>query len=355
MGSARSHLPWLIACLGSCTADDAPDISGRHVEVFLDTERSILCAGGIEHFDRYIEQICNHLEISLSPQFNVTLQVTDNPPCPLGACYRPDDRVVYISDFDPLGYIVSGLPRHEITHAVVDHHWGQSTPFLEEGLAETLSNSLLESTKTGPVSPVRDMFGLQARDVDYVLAARFVRFLIDTRGVPRFRRLYSAAYEASREEIILAVETIYLETLDEIEGEFLSRDRCQYQFSTCDIDNAATVFDKWSMEAAASCLHPDFFGSQADEMLTVATQRTIKIQTTGTYRIVFPNYTNVFDRWSSRLTFVRCGNCEEQFISSTGAISTDIYLSEGFYSLQISATDETILDVSLQLNPPKTE
>ena len=342
------------SALVACTPEPGLDFDhiGAHVGIVIEHDARDLCAGSVPHLDRYIERVFEFFEAPLPEELLIPVRVVESPSCPASACYNPPDRTVYIHDLDLSAYRTSGVLRHELSHAVIDRLWGQSKPFFEEGLAESFSRSPFRSRLTPEPVPVGEMFDQPPLGVDYTAAAYFVRFLIDTRGLERFKRLFQGARDRSGDEIRGLMATIYGESFEALQAEFLSGEpRCQYQLDTCDPQTAGRVGDLWYATVPASCDDPSFYGSVGDDDMMVATQYTLEVEVRGTYRLrtSYDWPPLGADLFRSEIVLERCGACDVQFVESFRGPGTDrtIELEAGIYSVEIVMPFETIVTVRL--------
>lgn len=336
-------LPFLAvgAALAACAV--APDSSGEHVEFVFENESRQLCAGSVPHLNSYVERVFDFFEEPVPEAFVVPVHVVNDSTCRHGACYRPGDKEVFTESLDELGARTSGVLRHELSHAVIDRVWGRSVPFFGEGLAEALSPTSDWSQASMEIAPVGGMLDSGTDSLDYTAAARFVRFLIDTRGLARFKRMFQAASERTQSAIRTAFVEIYGEGFDTLEAEFLSgAPRCMFQVDICDMEHAESVGPVWSLAFAASCDDPDFYGSIGRYDETIATQRTIFVESAGAYHLSA----------SSPVLLARCGDCEVQSIP-TLVYERDLELQEGHYTLEFTMTKDTV--VTLELLSEKAE
>ncbi|PCC73681.1 hypothetical protein SAMN02745121_06799 [Nannocystis exedens] len=330
--------------LGGCSdPEQAGEPRGMHVEFFIENDERTLCAGTVGHLDRYIERLFEFFDVS-QDGFVAPVHVLVSPQCHANACYIPARREVHIQHVDAGGSRASGMLRHELSHAIIDRLWGQSVPFFNEGLAETLSQSLTE-VPTPSLAPVGGMLAGEPFDIDYSEAARFVRFLIDTRGQERFRRLFQAAKIRSQEAVRRAIEDVYGESFDSLEAEYLSgAPRCQYQIHLCDELRAEPVGVAWSATQPVSCLDGDVYGSDDGERPFLATQRTVEVEHAGVYRLsAAAGFGSV-----SQIVLTRCGGCDEQFSRSYHFANLELVLEPGLYTLEFSASDEEVMTVDLE-------
>lgn len=327
---------------GACSTGFEGELYGEYVTFDLD-EAGRPCAGTLPHLDRYVERAFEFLEASPPPTgWNVPVRVfTSNDCLDTGghACYLPSEGEIHVDDLDD-GARASAVLRHELAHAVVYQVWGRSLPFFEEGLANALSETRdLEFVSSANV-PVHDMMDREAREVDYTAAARFTRFLIDSRGLDRFRSLFRRVDGSSLDDVMAAFAEVYGEGFQALEDEYLSgAPRCVYQLDICDTVAIETVDEVWMATFSASCDDPDFYGSTSAESVIMATQRTVELEQGGRYRFIA----------SSSVILRRCGDCSEQLVHRFSATDVELDLPPGVYTIEISPTADTVAAVGLLL------
>ncbi|MFZ6182500.1 hypothetical protein [Nannocystis pusilla] len=337
-------------CLSDASCEEDTPTSQRYIEFSFENEARSLCAGSEDHLNHYFERAFEFFGIDAPDDFSVPVRVTNEVPCPWRACYQPDKKAVYISDLDKLGDRTSAVLRHELTHAIIDRFWGQGAPFLEEGLAESLSQTLDRATPP-PLAPVGDMLGRIPAEVDYTAAAYFVRFLVDTRGLERFKQVFQRSLGRSRAEIEALMASIYGESFQALEAEYLSGPaRCQYQLDVCEPESATAVGDRFHLTRAASCDDPEFYGSAGADDLDIATQQTIELESGGTYRLQIaydvPPLSTEYPR--SQVVMTRCGDCEEQSIRTFRQADEELQLEAGVYALEMVMPFDTVVTIDLQ-------
>ncbi len=336
-------LPILAVCAVQEACAGSPDSAGEHVKFIFENTSRQLCAGSVPYLNSYVERVFGFFEEPVPDAYMVPVHVVNESACRHGACYRSGDEEVFIDELDRSGVRTSGVLRHELTHAVIDHVWGQSVPFFGEGLAEALSQTADWSQISMQIIPVGKMLDSETDSLDYTAAARFVRFLIDARGLARFKRLFQASSERTQDSIRMAFVEVYGEDFDTLEAEFLSgAPRCTFQVDICEMDNAEPVGSSWSLTFAASCDDPDFYGSIGREGENIATQRTIFVESAGVYHLSA----------SSPVLLARCGDCDEQFIPSL-VYEGNVQLQEGPYTLEVTMTKDTVvtLEILRQTDP----
>ena len=323
----------LVAC------EREPEPVGEHVEFIFENTSRRLCAGSVPHMNHYVERVFEFFEESVPDDFSVPVRVVQMTPCgEHEGCYRPSEEAIYIEALDKALDRTGGVLRHELSHAVIDRVWGESVPFFEEGLAESLSRTYAWSLGSSEAAPVSGMLDGESGGLDYVAAARFVRFLIDTRGISRFKQMFQAASDRTQDSIRMTFMDVYGEDFETLEAEYLSgAPRCTFQVDICDEEKAERVGSSWSLTFAASCDDPDFYGSIGKEDQTIATQRTVLVESAGSYHLSS----------SSPVLLARCGDCDQQFTPTLLLGDTDIELEEGLYTLEFTLTKDAVVTFAL--------
>jgi hypothetical protein len=327
---------------GACSTDFEAELYGEYVTFDIDEVRQP-CAGTLPHLDRYVERAFEFLDASPPPPgWNVPVRVFASNDClDTGghACYLPSEGEIHVGDLDD-GARASAVLRHELAHAVIHQVWGRSLPFFEEGLANSLSETRELEFVSSVNVPINDMMDREAREVDYTAAARFTRFLIDSRGLDRFRRLFTRVDGSSLDDVVVAFAEVYGEGFQELEDEYLSgAPRCVYQLDICDDAAIEAVDEVWMATFAASCDDPDFYGSTSAESAIMASQRTIELEKGGRYRFIA----------SSSVILRRCGDCSEQLVHRFSSADVELDLPSGMYTIEISPTADNVVDVGLLL------
>lgn len=312
---------------------------GRFVTVSAVEDPEMVCLGTGLYMDVYIERLFEFFEAAVPADFTVPVNIVTGSACTKLdriACYDPETRSVYAESFDSLGYRTLGVLRHEVTHAVVHALWGRSVPFFEEGIAEALSRSIPGSIgpSEGSVS-VLGMVDAAAEDVDYMVAARFSRFLIDAHGLARYRQMFQGSPQgSSRGEIVQLFGEVYGKSLTELEAEFSEQSRCAYQMDVCAAPIEAVSLS-WAASVAVSCEDPFMYGASWGSM---GRQWTLSISHGGRYRL----------QASVPVVIERCGACQAQ---ATQGFSTDVEvdLQPGVYNLEVSFNGGAHDTVQLEL------
>ncbi len=191
-------------------------------------------------------------------------------------------------------------------------------------------------------------------EIDYLTAGRFVHFLIETRGISQFIQLYQFNKTRSQATIRASFSTIYGESYESIEEEYLSGDRrCGFSLGFCDPDEAETVQSSWSVSLATSCLDPDFYGAVGEAGTITATQRVLKLTQTGQYRLRIA-FTEQFlesdgSHGVSQVTLLRCGGCDEQRLLYLYTGEYYGVLESGLYTVIIAPAGESTVTLDIQL------
>lgn len=339
----------LSAALGGCTPAPAPLATGSHVEIDILVEDTSLCAGTVEHLDRFVERAFAFLDASIPPDFVVPITigyVEDD--CEHGAgCYSHGEISVNTVDTSGRAERPGDILRHELAHAVHDRAWGSSIPFFNEGLATSLS-TLTESRPA--LLPIGDMLDKAALELSYDAAGRFVRFLIDTRGLARFRTLYRGAPGRDAAGTRAWFGEVYGESFEDIEAEYLSGDpRCFYQLHLCDVAAAERIDDDWSLTIPASCHDTEFFGAATADGELFATTRTLELVRGGRYFLSADFAYDPTDPASSAASvdLVRCGTCDEIRTRGVPPGGIEYELPAGIYTLVITMPFDTVVSVRI--------
>lgn len=348
----------VLACASPHEEEDY-DFVGEHIGLVIENDDRELCAGNVWHLDRYVERAFEFFDVTAVPENSlIAVHVVVDAPCPSTACYRPDEHTVFVEDIDWDGARPGQVLRHELAHAVIDSTWGQSAAFFNEGLAESFSRTITRSFLGPPPAPeaVGAMLGSPSLEIDYTAAAYFTRFLIDTRGLARFKQLFLGARGLTGAEIQDLMALVYGESFEAIETEYLSGEpRCQYQLDLCDPMIAESVTYAWYASVPASCSDPYFYGSRGTEDLTIGSQQTIRIEESGTFRLM-----SYFD-WpplspellsDARILLHRCGDCDQQFVEPFfDNYMQDLELEAGLYTFEILMPFETVVTLEVQRLP----
>lgn len=339
------------ACMSAITCTpvvDVPDVSGEYVELYFGDTEQTLCPASLVVLDRHVERVYEFFQAKPPSDFGVPIRFESMECTEVAGCYDPSDRSIYIVDpNDELSAIA--VLRHELTHAVMDSLWGNSIPFLQEGVAEVLTHTPIHGQLQ--LVPIGSMLDASAIDLDYAAAAGFVRFLIDTRGLDRFKRVYQAGTTRTQASVRANFADVYGENFEALESEYLAGPLpCRYQLDLCDPAAAEPVGTQWSVTLAASCADPDFYGGAGPNGAFMATQRTIMLEAAGDYRVrtaveilTAPEGPTI----PPSVQLVRCGSCDEQF-ERTLYDDTKLPLAAGMYTLVFRAGGDSIMSVEIE-------
>ena len=342
-GHTLRSIGFWLSSLAACADGSDSGPSGEHVEFFLEGRDHEICAGTIAQLDRYVERVAEFLGMSLPPEFRVPIHTGRHRRCK-SACYVPEEDAIYLAGLDTTGRVIpDGVIRHELAHAVFERLLGHGSPFFNEGLAESLTK--IARTAPRPGQPVGDMLDRPAVDVDYAEAAHFVRFLIDTRGIERFIRLYRAVKEGdSRSRVVARFADVYGEDFSKIEKEYVAgAPRCGYQLDVCDALEVEPAGSEWSVALAASCLDPEFFGADGGAF---GTEMSIRFEFSGRYRfrmtplsISDPSGRPVM----SVVRMIRCGDCTQQFTFDFFSDEVEFELQAGLYTFVFLPAGDSVM------------
>jgi hypothetical protein len=326
---------WL--SLAACAPEASPDEGGFIALLLEDTTRTP-CIGTVPHLDRYVERVFEFLDVPIPNDFDGRIEISQDVPCQGGACYLPWERAIYANSLDDAFRRPSGTLRHELSHAVIDRAWGWSVPFFDEGFAEAMTPNLTWPDSDFENKPIGDMLDQDAIDVDYTAAARFIRYLVHTRGIEPFHELFMSIEERTQSSIRARFAEVYGEDFADVEAEYLERARpCTFQLDICDAKAAEPVDDRWEAFVPVACEDPDVFGSAGPDGPIIEAQRTLDVRTAGTYRL----------RSSSDVVISRCGDCDTQWIRRLYAADDLLDLEVGLYTLEFSRADDDLVFVEL--------
>ncbi len=337
----------LWAAISACVPEPDSDTPAYHIELIFDDSEQSACAGTPAYLDRYAERIFEFFGAPLPADFQVAVRI-GAAAAPCSNCYRPAEKTLYIGSLGSSGINPLSTIQHELAHAFVDRLWGRSIPFFNEGLAEAFAGIDL----SGPALPVGPMLDQPPLGVDYGAASRFIRFLIDTRGLDNFKRLFQGVKIASMDEIRAKFAEIYGESFDAIEVEYLSKsERCRYQFDSCDPLEVEQVATYWSLSLAASCLDGDFYGGADGEGGQMAAQRTLEVEFTGPYRLR-TSRTSFVDSDGhpkpSRVILTRCGDCDDQYVRELYDEEELQLTAGGIYTISFVPAGESVISLDIE-------
>lgn len=326
-GLARGAAAFFLWSASACSTPSTARL-GRYLIVSVEDESRTVCLGTGQYLDRYVERVFALLEEPIPDDFEVV--VTDEP-CRSGrkACYLPDEDLVHAAHWDSVTSRTLGLLRHELTHAILDRVWGRSIPFLEEGFTESLARTSLPALAVASQEPaIEPLIAQGALEFDYLPAARFVRFLIDTRGIRSFRDLFRQANRRDAEAILAAFESVYGASLAVVEAEFRAGGpRCTFQLDTCGEGTAIPVTG-WRPQIALYCDDPDVFGTDETWM---SKELTVEIPSEGSYVL-----------GGAPMIVSRCGACPEQAVYpfEWPSMEMEVLLGAGTYSIEVQVAGQ---------------
>ncbi len=347
--ATRPGVALALVLWGSACADEPEAVPvGRFVDFETEDPMVSLCVGTPARLDRHVEQVHKFIEELVPGDLRVPLRVVEESICPGAACYSPGDRTIYVETV--LGYSPNTTIEHELTHALVDRAWGLSVPSLNEGLAEALTSGDWYTPRPG--APVRAMLDQTPDELDYAELGRFVRFLIDSEGILKFKRLYQKSSTDSRAAIEANFKEVYGEDFEAIEAKYLAGGpRCRYQLDACDAASAESIGTAWSETFVISCLDPDAYGSRSGEQDSVAIQRTLRIETAGRYRVrvTVPQVEAYGVGFPSQVLLVRCGDCDEQKVRYLAPLEHELDLAAGLYTMLVSQGGDSLVTLEIEL------
>ncbi len=348
--------PWFPAIVASallasaslgCQADEAPDHISRYVDIYVISSEATLCAGSLNAIDRYIERAFDFLEESIPAGFSIPVYVGGDLPRTYHGFYDSSTGQVLLKDFEtsrglrrPLGVL-----RHELTHAIADEVWGQSSAFFTEGLAEALSrpSAFINDVPPPPAPIERMLVEVDSLEIDYLAAARFVRFLVDRYGVPRFRQVYQNSAGLSLQETKDLLEEVYEQPFALLESSYLEEPTvCRLEVDQCDPEETEIVVGGWSKTYLAACEDPSFIGAASADSSSsgLGTSWTLQIEHSGDYRL----------RSLAPVTLSRCGSCAVQnSIRTSFGTDMSMFLPAGLYVVEVEHGGDPhgVLDISL--------
>ncbi|WP_434422861.1 hypothetical protein [Nannocystis pusilla] len=335
------------ATLGACTPAAPSQVNGSYVEVDIHSDDAEFCGSTIDHLDRFVERVFAFLGEPTPHEFVVPINVFDaETPCSSLGCY--DKGRIWLDVIDTSGaQQPAETLRHELVHAIHDRVWGMSVPFFNEGLAQSLS----AQTNSRPATkPIRDMLDKLPREFDYDAAGRFVRFLIDTRGLPRFRELFQGAPGRDGAGLRAWIGEVYGEPFENIENEYLSGDpRCYYQLHLCNLVDGERIGDEWFMTTPASCHDLQFYGASTSHGELFAMHRPLELVQGGRYLASthFAFEQSDPDLGTAHVALLSCGTCDQFIAHRLTPNGHEIQLAAGAYTLEIVMPFDTLVSVSL--------
>lgn len=337
----------LLMCLFAfaCHSEPEPEPSyvSKYVSVIFYGEEEIVCAGSLDYVDRYIERVFAYLGEQVPVDFNIRVHVVG------ASTYFDDDQFAY---FDGEAVYMRSLAmdtrrsigslRHEVTHAVVGATWGASASFFVEGLVEGLARSIDLDAEIGAESlPVSGELGRDWRDLDYLVAARFSRYLLVRFGVPQFKEVFQGALGRSETELASLLQSVYGHTIEELEAMYLDENlRCTLQLDVCDVTQVKQVSSSLSISFSSDCGSPYAYGAISESASQFSFQQTIMIESDGIYYL----------RSKAPFTLTRCGACDVQFVRQFDwGVDAVTELLGGIYNVEIAFGQMSYEDAVLEV------
>ncbi|NVB40966.1 hypothetical protein G6O69_24210 [Pseudenhygromyxa sp. WMMC2535] len=146
---------------------------------------------------------------------------------------------------------------HELGHSSNCDWRSSSAPALNEGLA----TSFEPVAQDYMLDPREYITAERFVDVSYGAAAHFVRWLIEDRGVARFRELYMLAPRGG-EGVLDAIETVYSQDSDELFDEYM--ETAPYLWvphrQCADLEVLEPEGDTWEFNSIFDCSDPGTLG-----------------------------------------------------------------------------------------------
>lgn len=212
-------------------------------------------------------------------------------------CWPCDQRVACAS---PGLVAATTLPhRHEIAHVARP---GSCFPLIEEGWAMLYGDHFQDTVTTGDIRMALDRASPGLAGEDYPLAARFVAFLIETRGVPPLHGLCGLP-SSNIEEFEAAFATAYGESFDDLALEFEEYPEWSLaqlrQDQAC--ENADVLVSPASWSFAMECGGEGVEGKEGEWFIA---QRLVEIPQAGPY--TFTTATTGSERLELRFEFRNC-------------------------------------------------
>ncbi len=324
----------LTSCAVESPGVDPDLLVGKYLSVYFENEPIAFCLGSAAHLDRYIEATFALLDEPIPPDFRAYVYVVDDATSICGgpACYGREDGVSYI-EYNILAAMWArplGILRYPVTEGIILRTWGPSIPFFIIGLTEMLSRSSIQTLDPWPGIGFDSEFATteELSLLAYVVAPRFIRFLIDTQGLPKFRRLFTGDWTRMPGQLMDDFASIYGRDMQDIVTEFADGSpRCAYQLELCDTTVPEALGERWTPVIANDCADPDIVGT---DIGIRAWQKKFSIAEPGRYML--NNFSMILHR---------CGDCSQQFsythsswLMSNGAV---LELEAGEYVVELTS------------------
>ena len=263
----------LLGLLVGCRDLPEPSYETEHLLIGTNFDTP-LCRGNLDRYERIVTtaeatlgtQVDGPIELYLWDGFFGT--VPDWCPDDLSGCYRGGK--VYSSLFSA---------EHELVHPVVDS-FAAPRPFWSEGVAEALQT---ERTKFHASAPSDSIDAKDSDGVNYMTAGHFSRWVLETRGLDKYRELLRAKGDARE-----AFESTYGLLFEDAEQQYIAEAPDSYgAFISCEeLPLESTNETSWSEMIDLACsevdVFSDFQGLYAMRIFTVVERGDYSIATTGT-------------------------------------------------------------------------
>jgi hypothetical protein len=258
-----------------CQGEPAPFANGELIEWFgYGHDFAEFCSGGVaisEDHARWVAQQWGTEPAAF--RYNL-FESIDDPcwPCPNStiACVKQDLFATWVPD------------RHEIVHAVRP---GICFTLIEEGYAMLYGEHFIDAPTDGDIRVALDEAGSLLPGSYYPLAARFVAFLLETRGVDQLRALCErdASDSQAFEQAVLQT---YGESFDDLATEFDTYPEWSLaelrQDQACESGDVLVQPAEWDFRFA--CDEPGVEGKLGRAW---DTQRLVELPEDGMYQFVF--------------------------------------------------------------------
>ena len=284
--AARGTAAILLLAIGACacasTSRSLPPVAWEGERLrYASTVGRLPCGDSLEFMDRRIEALQTALDEPLSPDEKVTYYWLPGrmelSPCPRGGDCAEGLQVFSRTLFHD----------HEIVHVLLRKR-GRSQTFLYEGLAEAYGRaggSLTVPRAKARAEVLRSLAaGVDPRSISYPLAGLFVRYLIDTHGLPAVRRVHARARaDTDLERLQQLFEQDLGSSLDAVVDRFVAdAPDCYPRTNLCAGQLVAWREGVWRRHLGLECRSPGVL-EIARGMLR--NEALIEIPETGAYRI----------------------------------------------------------------------
>ena len=224
-----------------------------------------LCEGDRRKIDERIEFVAETLGTNPPDAVQIALF----PSAPVPGCNSP------------FGCYSRGVARatsqsldHEIVHAVAAP-LGETRKLWGEGLAEALSGRFLRRTWDAETTVVTEWGETTSAELDYTLAGHFAKWIIETRGVEAYLRLYAGE----------DVESVLGLSLDDVGAEYISDAPWGYSSDACLEPAAAVVLEEHTEDFEIDCDVDGMRHLVGGYPDSVALSKNLQVEGPGTYAV----------------------------------------------------------------------